>query len=662
MSNRKRTSEGSKKLTVRILALALAALMVLGSVYLALVFILDTSAAPLDRYAFSTQKTSEDFRLAVGIRYGSSAYPLHSITSPNGFVFGEAEISRTVHSFAPLYTLYETDIAAVVDTNLTVGYQSCEIAKSEAETDIGGYHVELSLENGDPWGNLEDLKSIYYAEYEHVFPAYINGKRTLRIGSFPNYSDASAAAAAIGAGLEGFLVSVASPSSSGVCYLNCDYDTILFEYSGADGFCSGVSALQIDNTDYACLYYSRTSYLYDGVFCFKRYTSSSQNGLSLINLVGVQEYVEGVLPYEISSTWPAECLKAFSIMVRSYAMSNLNRHYSAYGFDVCSSACCQVYQGRKLVTNSVIEAVAATKNMILTYKGSIVNAAYSSSQGGYSVGSQYVWGGALGYFVNQPTPWEDYSNVYGGLWESEISPAELANTFRRAGHSNITGNEIVSLTYQTSDDSPYVYSITATDEKGNSATVTRCEKVMMLMSSKVKSANFTIAKDELTYVYTDVIENRVIDLDGSYSGEISVYTENGIAEASVSILNFFTGIGQAIKDASAAFYIKTGSGTATLTTSEKDIPVSTMPDENGYYTVVSDYGDFLIVSEVRDILKTVKASKEGNYVIAGMGYGHGVGASQYGTLHLAKAGATFDQIVRAYYVGTEIVSTQDFFK
>ncbi len=661
MSNRKKR-ESRKKLAVRLIAGIIALLMVTGGVYMAIAFTLSTSALPLESYKFSTEKTADDFRLAVGIRYGSSAFPLHAITSPNGFVFGEAEITKTEHNFTPVYSISETDIAAVVDTNLTVGYETCEIAKSEAETDIGGYHVELSIAGLDLWANLDDLSELFASDYEHVFPAYINGAKVLRIGSFPNYSEANAAAAAIGSMLDGFSVSVASPSSSGVCYLNSDYDTILFEYSGAEGFCSGVAAVQKENSDYSYLYYSRTSYLYDGVFCFKRYLSDGADGISMINLVEMQEYVEGVVPHEISSTWPLECLKAFSIMVRSFAMSNLNRHYNAYGFDICSSSCCQVYQGRRLVDQNVIEAVAATKNQILVYGDDIVNAAYSSSQGGYSVASQYVWGGTLGYMVNQATPWEDYSDVRNGLWTAEITEKELAAQFKNAGYSSITGKKIVDFSYQTSDDSPYLYSFTGIDEKGNSATATRSAKVKSLFGSFVKSSNFTIAKGELTYSYTDVIENRIVNLNGTYNGEVSVFTSEGVKKTDVSLLNFFTDIGKALGDASSALFAKTQEGTAVVTASDIDIPVSTMPDAEGYYTIVSNFGDFLVVSEVRDVFETIKASDPDNYVIAGMGYGHGVGASQYGTLHLAKAGATYDQIVRAYYVGTEIVNISDFFK
>jgi stage II sporulation protein D len=654
LSNRKKLLK-----IIRVVSVALATLFIFSPT----TFLTRVKALPLGYYAFDTVKTEEEYRIAVGVRYGSSAYPLHAITSPYGFVFGEAEISRTNHGFTPLYMIEETDIAAVVDTNLTIGYQSCEIAKSESETDIGGYHVEITLGSANVWNNLADLQMIYMPFYDHVFPAYINGQKTIRIGSFPNYSSASAAAAAIGAGLDGFAVSVASPSSEGVCFLNGDYDTILFEYSGEDGFYGGVNARQLMDADYSYLFYSRNSSLYDGTFCFKRYLSDAgEEGLSMINLVRMQEYVEGVVPNEISNTWPIECLRAFAIMVRSFAIANINRHYNAYGFDVCASSCCQVYQGRKQVNDTVTEAVISTTGEILVSGKTIVEAAYSSSQGGYTVGSQYVWGGSLPYLINQPTPWEDYNDVRNGMWTAEITEKELADAFKSAGYSAITGNRIVDFTYQTCDDSPYLYSFTGFDEKGNSATATRAAKVKSLFGSTVKSANFTIAKGELTYTYTDVIENRIINLASSVSGKINVYTAGGIAETDISLLSFMTALGQALSDASKALFIHTGSGVATLTPVEAgEIPVSTMPDENGYYTIVSNFGDFLVVSDVRDVTETIKASNKNNYVIAGMGYGHGVGASQYGVLQLAKAGATYDQIVRAYYAGTQIVNIKDYF-
>ena len=656
LSTRKKKSR-----SLRLTAFFLASLLTVSILGTAILFKIETSAAPLDSYQFHTEKTADDFRLAVGIRYGSSAYPLHSVTSPNGFVIGEADISKTEHGFTPLYELYETDVSAVIDANLKTGYESCEIATSASETDIGGYNVEITLPVGDIWSILDDLQGLFVAEYEHVFPAYSNGTKTVRIGAFPDYSTASSAAGAVGAMLDDFGISVVSPNSTSVTFINSDYDTILFEYDGDADSYVGVAALQKTYSEYSYLYYSRTSYLYDGVFCFKRSINDGAEGLSMINLVNLQSYVEGVVPYEISSTWPAECLKAFSIMVRSFAMANLNRHYNAYGFDICSTNCCQVYQGRRLVTDSVVDAVSATAGKILVYGNSIVNAAYSSSQGGYSVASQYVWVGALGYLVNQPTPWEDYCDVKNGLWEREISEKDLATAFKNSGYSSIKGNKIVSISYETADDSPYLYSFTGVDEQGNSATATKTSKVKSLFGSRVQSANFTIAKGSLTYTYTDVLSNRIVNLGGNYEGEVTILTSDGLTKKDVSMLNFFTDLGKALSDVSGALFVNTREGTAILTSSDIDIPVSTLPDENGIYTVVSNYGDFLIVSEVQDITKTVTASDPNSYVIVGMGSGHGVGASQYGTLHLAKAGATYDQIVRAYYIGSEIVSIKEFF-
>jgi stage II sporulation protein D len=45
------------------------------------------------------------------------------------------------------------------------------------------------------------------------------------------------------------------------------------------------------------------------------------------------------------------------------------------------------------------------------------------------------------------------------------------------------------------------------------------------------------------------------------------------------------------------------------------------------------------------------------FTIRGAGFGHGVGMSQYGALGFAKHGAAYDQILRHYYTGTELGTT-----
>ena len=65
-------------------------------------------------------------------------------------------------------------------------------------------------------------------------------------------------------------------------------------------------------------------------------------------------------------------------------------------------------------------------------------------------------------------------------------------------------------------------------------------------------------------------------------------------------------------------------------------------------------------SEIRTLLGlnstnfTLQAS-DSALVFSTMGYGHGVGLSQYGARELALEGKTFDEILKWYYKGTEIL-------
>lgn len=56
------------------------------------------------------------------------------------------------------------------------------------------------------------------------------------------------------------------------------------------------------------------------------------------------------------------------------------------------------------------------------------------------------------------------------------------------------------------------------------------------------------------------------------------------------------------------------------------------------------------------------AMQGGNVVITVTGYGHGVGMSQYGANAMAKTGKKFDEILKHYYTGVEIVKIDDLIK
>ena len=46
--------------------------------------------------------------------------------------------------------------------------------------------------------------------------------------------------------------------------------------------------------------------------------------------------------------------------------------------------------------------------------------------------------------------------------------------------------------------------------------------------------------------------------------------------------------------------------------------------------------------------------QDNNYIITTIGYGHGVGMSQYGANQMAKEGSSYKEILNHYYENTEI--------
>lgn len=690
----------AKTIIVRIIAVALAFLMLMSVAWLAIDLILHAKAAGEadGGYAFATSVSDRSYHVAVAVRWGSSVTVSHEIVSPFGFVIGESLISRTERAFTPYWETDETDIFAAADVNLRVGYKSCFPASSDADTDIGAYHVKLKLgENalqpsspetpgGDGteppettapgtvtepavrgiWDFLDDMSGLFLETYAQVFPALIDGEKVIEIGAFPDYASATAAAAAVGAVLDGFDISVASPSYNGLFILNEDCDTVLFKYSGGENCNGAVRARQIEGADRSYLCFAANGYLYDGAFCFRRYTSSGTDGLVLINLVPLLEYCEGVVAGEVFVSWPNEALKAFAVTVNSFTTRNRNRRFNTYGCDLLASAVDQNYVGRNNVNDNVITACEAAEGQILvsrnktTGEATIVDAAYSSSQGGCSVASKYVWGGEIGpYIISQPTPWERYSEVGWGLWFFEVSPSELAATVKNYKWSLLSGNRVESVSYETTGDSTYLKSITFTDNYGVSGTVSLSSNVSSAMGSYAHSANFVIGRNSVEYTYDNVISTEIIDLSEGYAGNLSVKTNEGIFPSAASLFSFFSSLGTALKDDSPSLYVKTADGTAILS-GEADIPITTAPDENGFYTYVADYGTFLIVSRLQQYTKTLTAGTQGNFVIAGKGFGHGVGMSQYGVAHLARAGAKYTHILFAYYPGTELSDFYDF--
>jgi stage II sporulation protein D len=118
------------------------------------------------------------------------------------------------------------------------------------------------------------------------------------------------------------------------------------------------------------------------------------SSVTVVNYVGLDSYLRGVVPLEMPSTWPVEALRAQAVTARSYAVRRL--HPTTGSFDLYDDTRSQVYRGleaEKSVTNALI---AASPGAILMYGTSVVNAFYCSTGGGATESNEYAFNSSTG--------------------------------------------------------------------------------------------------------------------------------------------------------------------------------------------------------------------------------------------------------------------------
>ncbi len=116
-------------------------------------------------------------------------------------------------------------------------------------------------------------------------------------------------------------------------------------------------------------------------------------GLLVVNRLGVESYLRGVVPLEIGGVAkPGDeaAVEAQAVAARSYSYIHIN-DAGTRGFDMYSSVQDQVYGGADAEQPMSDAAVEATRNMVLRYAGRIINTPYHSTCGGRTTEVKEVW-------------------------------------------------------------------------------------------------------------------------------------------------------------------------------------------------------------------------------------------------------------------------------
>ncbi|MBR1860055.1 MAG: SpoIID/LytB domain-containing protein [Selenomonadaceae bacterium] len=118
---------------------------------------------------------------------------------------------------------------------------------------------------------------------------------------------------------------------------------------------------------------------------------ATSSGLSIINIVAVEEYLRGVVPGEMSPSYHEEALKVQAVAARTFALVNRKRHKDS-GYDLCNTTHCQVYNGVEAehrITNKIIDE---TFGEVLFYNNKLIQALFHTDSGGMTENVIDVWG------------------------------------------------------------------------------------------------------------------------------------------------------------------------------------------------------------------------------------------------------------------------------
>ena len=325
-----------------------------------------------------------------------------------------------------------------------------------------------------------------------------------------------------------------------------------------------------------------------------RYERINGGNLTVVNMVHLEDYIRCVITWEMGASWHKEALKAQACCARTYAMRNLNKH-STYHFDLCSETDCQAYHGTGNLTTNSIQAAAESEGLCVYYQGSLAETVYSSSNGGASESSENVWVTAIPYLVGKVDPYEGLiaDEIPNYRWTVTFTADELEAKLRAKGYQC---GDLASFAVTQTTPTGNVYAITFTDVNG-------------------KSWSF-YKQDARTFLGLRSLRYTVSGSGGTAAGGGEV----PLAGGGSTVLNGAYAIdgSGAINTVTGDAWVLTGNGL-------------TQPSPSGGTVTGAD-----------------------SYTITGSGWGHGVGMSQYGALSMAKAGYTYDQILKFYFTGVDV--------
>lgn len=153
---------------------------------------------------------------------------------------------------------------------------------------------------------------------------------------------------------------------------------------------------------------------------------NTRGALTVVNVIGLEDYVLGVVPNELSpGGYPAiEALKAQAVAARTYAVKNINQ-FASQGFDLLPTTRSQVYGGLSTEHPLSTRAVVETRGIVATYQGEAINALYTSTCGGRTENVENIFNDPTPYLRGRECALEGKAHFASFIVKSTREPAEI---------------------------------------------------------------------------------------------------------------------------------------------------------------------------------------------------------------------------------------------
>ena len=337
-----------------------------------------------------------------------------------------------------------------------------------------------------------------------------------------------------------------------------------------------------------------------------------ENAIRPILTINVEDYLLGVVPFEMGDSFPLEALKAQAVTARTYA---LRKSGSSGAYDVEDTTNDQAYRGRTTSSPLSEQAVTETKGLCGVYRGALASCFYSASNGGQTELGQHVW----------PT---DAPDAYGYM-DMRDDPYDLENR-----------NSVVKR--YTLQKKP--------GEKGIGEALHQALTTAMgeqLSALGVEADGELVRFDEIQFVEA---------VTPKYDGDSRLMTElRFTVKISVRDYTFRQTPSPQLAASSTPHADETPAPTATPAFSPYrkvkeavtvTLPIFTEAERAMGLSINVSQNELITVSDIGSA-----------FLIESRRFGHGVGMSQRGAEQMARQyGMTYEQILAFYYPGMGLVS------